>query len=136
MTQLWRRYSVSIILVALFLTSWGLQTWTGWIEFKARQQTHGEPGNVLGPNGYLWHWGHTTFQNWQSEFLHLIVFLALVPVIVQQTRCSSRADDDELRRVHQAIRRIEEQLRELRSQNPEARIPRNHATTRPPGPDE
>ena len=29
MGRLWRNYSLSLVLAALFLVAWGLQTWTG-----------------------------------------------------------------------------------------------------------
>jgi hypothetical protein len=59
----------------LFLLALGLQTWAGWIVFKAHQQTHGEPGNVLGPSGYFWPWMGATAQ--VVAFAALAGFLAL-----------------------------------------------------------
>jgi len=38
--RFWKGYSLSIILSALFLVSWGLQTWAGWVRFSANQEQH------------------------------------------------------------------------------------------------
>ena len=43
MKRVWRDYGLSITLAVLFLVSWALQTWTGWIEFVAEQAAHGQP---------------------------------------------------------------------------------------------
>ena len=72
MGRVWRDYSLSIVLAALFLVSWALQTWTGWVEFVAEQQAHGQVAEAFGPGGYVWAWAQATFENWQSEFLQLL----------------------------------------------------------------
>ena len=69
MKRLWRDYSLSIILGALFLTTLALHAWTGSMHFVAQQQSHGETAELFGGSGYLWRWGEATFENWQSEFL-------------------------------------------------------------------
>jgi hypothetical protein len=77
MRHLWKNYSLSIVLAMLFLVSWAIQTWTGWINFSAEQQAHGEAAAVFGDGGYVWHWAEATFENWQSEFLQLLTFVVL-----------------------------------------------------------
>ena len=80
MRRLWRDYNLSVVLATLFLVSWALQTWTGWVEFAAQQRSHGETAEVLGPSGYVWRWSQATFENWQSEFLQVPAFVILPSV--------------------------------------------------------
>lgn len=54
MAKLWRDYSLSLVLAAMFIGSWLIQTMTGWLEFLAEQQEHGEAASVFGPSGYVW----------------------------------------------------------------------------------
>jgi hypothetical protein len=87
---------------ALFLLALGLQTYAGWIVFKAHQQTHGEPGNVLGPSGYLWPWLVATAQ--VVAFAALAGFLALH---LGRMRAAGERERGE------TLRRIEAQLAAL-----------------------
>ena len=111
MQRLWRDYSLSIVLATLFLVSLAAQTWTGWVEFVAEQQGHGQEPELLGPSGYVWRWGQATFENWQSEFLQLLAFVVLTSFLVHRGSHESRDGDDELRatlgRVEARLARIE-----------------------------
>jgi hypothetical protein len=90
MKRLWRNYSLSIVLAALFLTSWGLQTWAGWNHFRAEQAAHGEPSEIFGASGYVWQWAATTMENWQSEFLQLLTFVVLTTFLIHRGSHESR----------------------------------------------
>jgi hypothetical protein len=89
-------------LPALFLLGLGIQTSAGWIVFRNNQQTHGEPGNVLGPSGYMWPWLATLGQ--------LVAFAALAALLAWQAGQSRARQDAELR---QTLRRVEARLAEL-----------------------
>jgi hypothetical protein len=93
--RVWRDYSLSLVLAALFLVSWGLQTWTGWVEFVAEQQAHGQAAAVFGADGYVWSWGQATFENWQSEFLQLLTFVTLTSFLVHKGSHESKTDGEE-----------------------------------------
>src|SRR5215210_1753697 len=71
MRRLWRDYGLGWALLGLFLSSWVVQTWTGWREFQAEQREHEQAAHVFGDDGYAWTWAEATFENWQSEFLQL-----------------------------------------------------------------
>jgi hypothetical protein len=45
----WQNSNLNIILSALFLVSWGLQTWAGWVRFSASQEEHPQVADVFGP---------------------------------------------------------------------------------------
>ena len=84
MRTLWRDYGLSITLASMFLVAWALQTWTGWMEFVADAASHGQPAQAFGDDGYIWSWGQATFENWQSEFLQVFVFIVLTTFLVHR----------------------------------------------------
>ncbi len=111
MGKLWRNYGLSITLAALFLVSWGLQTWMGWVEFAAEQREHDQQAQPFGEDGYFWDWGESTFENWQSEFLQLFTFVVLTTFLVHRKSHESPDSDSD---TEAALRRIEAQLQDLR----------------------
>ena len=121
MGRLWRDYSLSLVLAALFLVAWGLQTWTGWVEFVAEQQTHGQAAAVFGADGYVWSWGQATFENWQSEFLQLLTFVVLTTSLIHRGSHESKDSDEAMQA---QLDRIERRLDALaREAAPAARLP-------------
>jgi hypothetical protein len=110
MGRVWRDYSLSLVLAALFLVSWALQTWTGWVEFVAEQQEHGTVAEAFGPDGYVWVWAQATFENWQSEFLQLLTFVVLTTYLIHRGSHESKDTDD---RVQAQLDRIEQRLASL-----------------------
>jgi hypothetical protein len=108
--HVWRNYNLSVVLATLFLVSWVLQTWTGWVQFGAEQQAHGQSAEWFGPDGYIWQWAESTFENWQSEFLQLLTFVILTAYLVHRGSHESKDSDEELQR---AIARIEARLERI-----------------------
>ena len=113
MAGIWRNYGLSITLAALFLVSWTLQTWMGWVEFAAEQEQHQQQAQAFGDDGYVWRWGEATFENWQSEFLQVFVFIVLTTYLVHRKSHESPDTDYD---TEAALRRIEAELKELRKQ--------------------
>ena len=107
MASKWHDYSLSWILLGLFLLSWVFQTWTGWVEFVNEQQAHGEIAQWFGPSGYVWSWGQSTMENWQSEFLQLLTFVVLTSFL--NHKGSPESKDSEVK-TEQALARIETRL--------------------------
>jgi hypothetical protein len=105
--RLWQEYGLSITLAALFLSAWAFQTWTGWVAFAAQQAAHGEPASAFGDDGYIWQWAQATFENWQSEFLQIFVFIVLTTFLVHRRSHESPDTDYE---TEAALRRIEAKL--------------------------
>jgi hypothetical protein len=102
-----RNYSLSLVLAALFLGAWVLQTVLGWYEFKAEQVEHGQAAAWFGAEGYIWNWGRATFENWQSEFLQLLTFVVLTSVLIHKGSHESKDSDE---RLQAAVDRIEHRL--------------------------
>jgi hypothetical protein len=108
--RLWHDYGLSVTLAVLFLGAWALQTWTGWMEFVADEADHGRVATAFGDGGYVWSWAAATFENWQSEFLQVFVFIVLTTFLVHRhSHESPDTDDDD----QAALRRIEDKLDEL-----------------------
>jgi hypothetical protein len=108
--RLWRDYALSITLVVLFLGAWALQTWTGWVEFVAEQSARGQIPEAFGDAGYVWAWAQATFENWQSEFLQVFVFIVLTTFLVHRKSHESPDTDYE---TEASLRRIEAKLEAL-----------------------
>ncbi len=103
-------HGLAWVLLALFLGSWALQTWTGWQEFVAEQEEHQQTAEWFGDDGYVWNWGRTTFENWQSEFLQLLTFVILTAYLVYKGSAESKDSDDEMQ---ESLARIERRLDDL-----------------------
>ena len=112
MNRFWRDYNLSIVLAVLFLVSWILQTWMGWVEFVSQQEAHSQAATVFGSDGYIWQWGQSTFENWQSEFLQLLSFVYLTSVFVHRGSHESKDSDEAmqglLERIDQRLARLEQ----------------------------
>lgn len=107
MRSVWRDYGLSITLIVMFLGAWTLQTWTGWVQFSAEQASHGATARAFGDGGYVWAWAQATFENWQSEFLQVFVFVVLTTFLVH--RRSHESPDTDYQS-EAALRRIEAKL--------------------------
>ena len=103
-------YGLSLVLLGLFMVSWVLQTWMGWRHFAAEAREHGSIASVFGDDGYVWSWGVSTFENWQSEFLQLLTFVVLTASLIHKGSHESK-DSDEA--VQQQLERIERRLERL-----------------------
>jgi hypothetical protein len=110
MRRVWHEYGLSLTLAAMFVAAWALQTWTGWIEFVSTQRSHGEVAEAFGPDGYIWSWAQATFENWQSEFLQVFVFIVLTTFLVHRKSHESPDTDYD---TEASLRRIEAKVDDL-----------------------
>ena len=107
MKRLWRDYSLTIVLVALFLASWVGQFVSQVFEIREEAATHGQ--------SFAWSefWPQflsATFENWQSEFLQLTTMVVLTAYLVHRGSHESKDGDE---RVERALVRIEERLQRI-----------------------
>ena len=104
-----REYGLSVLLGALFIVSWLVQTIAGWVEFAAEQATHAESAKAFGPDGYVWPWLQATMENWQSEFLQLFTFVVLTAILIHRKSHESRDDQDKMEEeVQQILKAVQE----------------------------
>jgi hypothetical protein len=86
-----RDHSLSIVTLGAFLVIWmGGQAWTGHRAFNDDQRAHGEP--TVGFGEYLTRadFGEATFENWESEFLQMGVYVLLTAWLVQKGSAESK----------------------------------------------
>jgi hypothetical protein len=96
------------VLPSLFLLSWIAQFVTEIIEFRNEAQSHGESFTW---GDFLPAFGQATFENWQSEFLQLLTFVALTSFLIHGGSPESKDGDEEMQSKLDAI---QEELKQLR----------------------
>ena len=85
-----RDRGLTLLLMAMFLLFLVGQLFTGLAEYNAEQGQHGQP--LLSMNEYL-ETGHpweALFENWESEFLQMAVFVLLTTFLIQKGSPESR----------------------------------------------
>lgn len=109
--RLWRNYNLSIVLFAIFLVCWVLQTISGWNEFVANEVQHGTTPELFGSEGYVWPWLQSTMENWTSEYLQLFSFVTLTAYLIHRGSPESKDGNERLERKIDEIKRQVESLR-------------------------
>ena len=110
----WRRlrrdYGLSLFVAALFVGSFVLHSIFGWLQYSADQRSNGDEPTFWGDSGYVVYWGEWTFQNWQSEFLEVVVLIVASSYLIHKGSAESKDSDDEMKAM---LERIEKRLDEL-----------------------
>ncbi|HET7233812.1 MAG TPA: DUF6766 family protein [Longimicrobium sp.] len=90
-----KSHSLTLVAILLFFVSFAGQVLTGRADYNEDQKEHGEAPVSL--SGYFGtgHFGEATFENWESEFLQMAVFIFLTAFLVQRGSAESRKPDDE-----------------------------------------
>jgi hypothetical protein len=85
-----RDRALTLALLGLFAVSLAGQLISGFHEYNATQTEHGQP--LVGAGEYLvtGHPWEALFENWESEFLQMAVFVLLTTVLVQKGSPESR----------------------------------------------
>jgi hypothetical protein len=105
--RLWRDYGLSIFVLALFLGSFVLHAIFGWLQYAADQKSHNDEATLWGDSGYVVYFGEWTFQNWQSEFLEVLVLIVATTYLIHKGSPESKDGDEEMKAM---LQRIEERL--------------------------
>jgi hypothetical protein len=91
MRRFLRDHSLSIVTLGAFLVIWLVgQAWSGHRTYNDEQRAHGQP--TVGTAEYVTraHFGEATFENWESEFLQMGVYVLLTAWLVQKGSAESR----------------------------------------------
>lgn len=89
-----RNNALSLVILSFFAFSFLGQCLAGWKVYnQERQQRHQAP---LGLFGYLHtsHFGEATFENWESEFLQMALFVGLTSVLTQKGSAESNDPEE------------------------------------------
>ena len=92
--RLLRDNSLSIVTLGMFLVLWlGGQAWAGHRSYNDEQRAHGEPAVSMAEYVTRAEFGEATFENWESEFLQMGVYVLLTAWLVQRGSAESRPLD-------------------------------------------
>ncbi len=93
-----KKNGLSVSLLGLFLIFWAAQTLTGWKVYN--NELLEENGNPIPFSDYLTsgHFVSATFENWESEFLQMFIFVVFSIFLYQQgsTESKSIEEDEEV----------------------------------------
>jgi hypothetical protein len=93
-----REHSLSIVTLTAFLVIWlGGQAWAGHRTYNEEQRSHGEPTVGFGEYLTTAHFGEATFENWESEFLQMGVYVLLTAWLVQKGSAESKPPEGDPR---------------------------------------
>jgi hypothetical protein len=100
-------HGLAYVLAGMFLFSW-----IGQFVFElmvVRNEAH-DLGQPFSWSQFWPHFGQSTFENWQSEFLQVFTFVVITTFLIFRGSHESRDNDDE---VAAQLNRIERRLDEL-----------------------
>jgi hypothetical protein len=87
---MWKNNNLSIVIFALFLLCLVGHSYAGWKVYNDEQRQHGQSeatyGQFLGTSEF----GETVFENWESEFLQMAVFVLLTTFLYQTGSSESK----------------------------------------------
>ena len=91
--QTLRNNGLSLVWMLLFVVFLAAQAVSGHRVYNQEQQEHGEPVESFA--GYLTtgHFGEAVFENWESEFLQMALFVILTAFLFQKGAAESKDPD-------------------------------------------
>lgn len=87
------RNGLSITFITLFLIAWAAQTFFGWHTFVQELQDEGQPGISFFAYLHTGHFISATFENFQSEFLQMALYVVLTIFLRQIGSAESKSLD-------------------------------------------
>ncbi len=93
MKKIFRYNGLSIVFLFLFLASLCGQSFTGWKQYNQEMQDKG--GQQVNFSNYFstGHFIEATFENWESEYLQMLSFIALTMFLYQKGSSESKDPD-------------------------------------------
>ena len=88
-----RDRGLTLVLMSMFAVALVGQVGTGLAEYNAERRADGQPQVTLGNYLRTGHPGEALFENWESEFLQMGVFVLLTTFLVQKGSPESRRPD-------------------------------------------
>jgi hypothetical protein len=94
MREILRSNGLSLALLALFLFSIVGQVFAGWYAFSKELAIDGHPAPDLRTYLSSGHFLSATFENWESEFLQMAIYVVLTAVLIQKGSPESRNPEE------------------------------------------
>ena len=82
--------ALTLVLMGMFLLTLGGQFVMGFHEYNDSQVAHHQPPIDMPAYAATGHWWEAVFENWESEFLQMAVFVLLTTILVQKGSPESR----------------------------------------------
>lgn len=89
------RNSLSIVLLVLMLSCLTGQFFTGWTTLNKELAEEGSSGISLGAYIHSGHFIQATFENWESEFLQMMLYIVLTVSLRQKGSSESKSLEGE-----------------------------------------
>ncbi len=94
LSRIWKNNALAIVLVALFLGSVAMQIFFGHAVYNQQRQEDGRALVSLGEYLTSGHFVEALFENWESEFLQMGVFIVIAVKLRQKGSTESRPFDE------------------------------------------
>jgi hypothetical protein len=95
MKKIWRNNSLSIVFFCLFVLALFGQFFAGFNEYNKEREEEGQPAVPLGSYVVSGHFIQATFENWESEFLQMAMFVVLTISLRQKGSSESKKFEPE-----------------------------------------
>ena len=86
---------LSIVFIILFIISMTGQWLTGFREYNKEREENGKPAINLATYSHSGHFIQATFENWESEFLQMALFVIMTILLRQKGSSESKKMEDE-----------------------------------------
>ncbi|HTF80843.1 MAG TPA: DUF6766 family protein, partial [Cytophagales bacterium] len=90
-----KKNGLTIVFLVLMVGTLGLQTYTGWHESNTEREEKGLTQYTLKQYLGSGHFLQTTFENWESEFLQMALYVVFTAFLYQQGSAESKSLDEE-----------------------------------------
>lgn len=84
------RNGLSIVMLTMMLIFWSGQFITGWKEHNSELSEHNKPALSAGQYATSGHFISATFENWESEFLQMAIYVILTVWLRQKGSSESK----------------------------------------------
>jgi hypothetical protein len=90
---MWKNNNLSIVVFALFLLTLAGHSVAGWKAHNEEEQQHGKPEVSYGQFLRSSEFGETVFENWESEFLQMGLYVIMTVFLIQKGSSESKKHD-------------------------------------------
>ena len=90
----WKKNSLSIVVLSLMIVFLFAQAFTGWKEYNNERKEHGYTEVAFPAYLVTGHFVQATFENWESEFLQMALYVLFTVSLRQQGSSESKKLDE------------------------------------------
>lgn len=85
---------LAITTFAIFLLTWAGMGGVGYLQYNQQQQSFGQPLIAFWPYFATGHFWEATFENWESEYLQMGLFVLLTAYLFQKGSAESKTEEE------------------------------------------